>query len=64
MTEKKLKRRANLLYRLRRKGVEVVTKERTIHCRQENLERVRNIRQTKILMIEYGFAIKMFIDYN
>jgi hypothetical protein len=53
------RRRANLLYRLRRKGVEAHTKTRTIYCKPSEMERVKEIGQVKRLSEEFGFAIQL-----
>jgi tRNA U55 pseudouridine synthase TruB len=53
------KRRAGMLYRLRRKGVAVDTKERTIHCNECVLKHIKEIKQVKCLMSEFGFGIQL-----
>jgi uncharacterized protein (DUF1786 family) len=49
----------NALYRLRKKNIRVITKERVILCLENDLERIKDMRQTDILMAEYRFALKM-----
>lgn len=56
---KKKKRMYNALYRLRKKNIRVITKERVILCLENDLERIKDMRQTDILMAEYRFALKM-----
>jgi hypothetical protein len=56
--DKRLKRRANLLYRLRKKQVRVSTQERTIYSSHGYAERVKGLRQARALIAEYGFVIQ------
>ncbi|MDR2626582.1 MAG: hypothetical protein LBC40_00935 [Dysgonamonadaceae bacterium] len=55
----RLKRRANLLYRLREKGVRVNTKERVFFIMDAGLEWLLSIKQVHTLINEYGFAIQL-----
>jgi hypothetical protein len=57
--DKRLKRRANLLYRVRKKGASVSTRERTIYVREGDIEVVKGFRQIPALMGEYGFVIQL-----
>jgi hypothetical protein len=57
--EKRLKRRANLLYRARKKGVYAITKERVFHASIAGAERLSGIKQVRALIKEYGFVIQL-----
>ena len=55
----KLKRRANILYRLRKKGVSVITRKRTIFYKYgENPDIILQIRQ---LRDEFNFTVQFEI---
>jgi cytosine/adenosine deaminase-related metal-dependent hydrolase len=56
---KVLKRRANLLYRLRKKGVRCNTKERTIFFPYAT--EPEGVRQISRLREEYGFVVQFEI---
>lgn len=54
-----LKRRANILYRLRKKGIRADTKERIIFCAAG--KDITNIVQVKRLRKEFHFNIQLVI---
>jgi hypothetical protein len=57
--EKRPKRRANLLYRTRKKGVRVDTKERTFPIQGAGVEWLLSIKQVRAPIKEYGFVIQL-----
>ena len=59
MNKQRLKRRANLLYRLRKKGIRVDTKQRVIFCAAG--KDITNIVQVKRLKEEFHFNIQIVI---
>lgn len=60
MDLKKYKRRNNILYRLRKKGVRCVTKERTIFIPySKNPYDILQIRQ---LLLEFNFVVQVYIE--
>jgi len=58
--DKRLKRRANLLYRLRKKGFRCHTKERVIYCPYGGGD-PRQVVQVDCLEREYHFRIQFEI---
>lgn len=59
MTKYKNKRRSNILYKLRRKGIEVNLKEKEIECPYG--KNIREIPQVKHLCDEYNYHIQLII---
>ncbi|PXZ44934.1 hypothetical protein DMB45_00350 [Sanguibacteroides justesenii] len=60
MEARKYKRRANILYRLRKKGIRCVTRERTIfYPFGENPYDILQIRQ---LLSEFNFVVQTYIQ--
>jgi hypothetical protein len=51
--------RDNLLYRLRKKGIKVDTKMRTIYCKSCDLYYVKKFKQVDRLPHEFGFGIQL-----
>lgn len=60
MDTKSTKRRDNLLYRLRKKGVQCCTRERTIFIPYDQKDPYREV-QTKRLNKEFGFQVQLTI---
>ena len=60
MTPKRYKRKTNILYRLRKKGVRCVTKERTIFI--PNGKNPHNILQVRQLLLEFNFVVQFYIE--
>ena len=59
MNKQRLKRRANILYRLRKKGIRADTKQRIIFCAAG--KDITNIVQVKRLRKELHFNIQLVI---
>lgn len=59
-TKKKLKRRANILYRLRKKGVRCDTRQKTIYC--EYGSNPDSVIQIKRLRHEFDFNVQLEIN--
>jgi hypothetical protein len=57
--KKTKKRRDNLLYGIRKKGVIVNTKKRTVYCYFPLLGKIEGMRQVVRLRKEYGFVIQL-----
>ena len=59
MNKQRLKRRANILYRLRKKGIKADTKQRVIFCSFD--EDITGIVQVERLRKEFYFNIQLTI---
>ena len=60
MNKQRLKRRANLLYRLRKKGIRADTKQRIVFCAAG--KDITNIVQVKRLRQEFHFNTQIVIQ--
>ena len=60
MKQQRLKRRANILYRLRKKGIRADTKQRIVFCAAG--KDITNIVQVKRLKQEFYFNIQIVIQ--
>ncbi|WP_302464234.1 hypothetical protein, partial [Butyricimonas virosa] len=60
MSPKRYKRRNNILYRLRKKGIRCVTKERTIFIPYG--KNPCDILQVKQLLLEFNFVVQVYIE--
>jgi hypothetical protein len=60
MNKQRLKRRANILYRLRKKGIRADTKQRIVFCAAG--KDITNIVQVKRLKQEFHFNIQIVIQ--
>ena len=56
---KAMRTKYNLIYRLRRKGISVITRQRTIEA--EGSSKPMEVRQIRRLVNEYGFAVQYLI---
>ena len=56
---KAMKTKYNLIYRLRRKGFRVITRQRTIEAKGSS--KPFEVRQIRRLVKEYGFAVQFII---
>nr|DAW84745.1 MAG TPA: hypothetical protein [Bacteriophage sp.] len=60
MESQRYKRRNNILYRLRKKGVRCVTKERTIFIPYG--KNPYDILQVRQLLSEFNFVVQVYIE--
>jgi len=60
MCKKKIKRRANMLYRLRKKGIRCDTKQKTIYLPYGQI--IPNIIELNRLREEFYFLIQLNMD--
>ena len=59
ITPPQLKRRANLLYKLRNKGINCDTRKKTIFCDYD--KDIREISQARKLIAEFHFVVQIQI---